>query len=67
MDQITIREGSRTVHATRNDEGHPWSSRLYVGGAMEIATLQTAKHKTEAGLRRWAKKMLRSLDLQNSF
>jgi hypothetical protein len=57
MQTITIKQGSRVVIATRNDEGSRWGSRLYVNGG-ETATLQAAKHKTEAGVRKWAETVL---------
>jgi hypothetical protein len=57
--QIEIKAGNRLVIASRNDETYPWSSRLYVNGG-ETATLTSAKHKSEAGVRRWAERVLAS-------
>lgn len=57
MKQIEIRNGSRIVISTSNGDGYPWSSRLYVNGG-KTATLTSAAHKTEAGVRKWAEKTL---------
>ena len=54
MAQIEIKNGTRVVVSVSN--GFSWSSRLYVNGG-ETATLVCAKHKTEAGVRRWAEKV----------
>jgi hypothetical protein len=59
--QMKIVAGSRVVVANRNDVNSKWSSRLYVncvGDALGDATLTAAKHATEAGVRRWARKAL---------
>jgi hypothetical protein len=60
MIQFETRTGSRVVIATSNGEGCGWSSRLYVNGG-ETATLTAAKHKSEAGARKWAAKILAAL------
>lgn len=57
MIQIEIRTGSRVVIATSNGEGATWSARLYVNGG-ETATLTAGRSKTEAGIRKWAAKVL---------
>ena len=57
MEQIRIGGETRLVIATRNNINSSWSGRLYVNGG-ETATLMTAKRKTEAGIRAWAKKVL---------
>lgn len=57
MKTIKVQKGSKLVIATSNGEGFGWSSRLYVNGG-ETATLISAKHKSEAGVRRWASKVL---------
>lgn len=57
MRQFETRNGSRVVISFSNGEGFSWSSRLYVNNG-ETATLTCAKHKTEAGARKWAAKML---------
>lgn len=50
-----IQKGSRIVIVIITDAG--FSSRLYVNGG-ETATLVCAKHKTRAGMQRWADKVL---------
>lgn len=55
--QIETTAGSRKVISFRNGEGYTWSSRLYVNHG-ETATLTSAKHKSEAGVRKWAAKVL---------
>ena len=57
MRQFETRNGSRVVISFSNGAGFSWSSRLYVNNG-ETATLTCAKHKTEAGARKWAAKML---------
>ena len=57
MQQFETTKGSRKVISSRNDEGHEWSSRLYVNYG-ETATLVCAKHKSEGGARKWAAKVL---------
>ena len=57
--QIEITKGSRIVKSFTNGEGYSWTSRLYVNNG-ETATLTCAKHKTEAGARKWAAKVLAS-------
>jgi hypothetical protein len=57
MRQIEITNGTRRVISTSNGEGSPWSSRLYVNSG-ETATLICAKHKSEAGARKWAARTL---------
>jgi hypothetical protein len=57
MQTIETTKGSRKVISTSNGEGYDWSSRLYVNGG-ETATLICAKHKSEAGVRKWAAKVL---------
>jgi hypothetical protein len=57
MSKIEIRSGTQSVIATSNGEGFSWSGRVYVNGG-ETATLLTAKRKTEAGIRKWAAKIL---------
>lgn len=57
MQMIETTKGSRKVISTRNGEGCDWSSRLYVNNG-ETATLTCAKHKSEAGARKWAAKVL---------
>lgn len=57
MQQFEIWRGSRCVIASRNGEGWPWTSRLYVN-RMGTATLVVGNHKTEAGARAWARKVL---------
>lgn len=56
MTQFETTNGSRKVITTSND-GSSFSSRLYVNGG-ETATLVSSKHKTEAGARKWAAKVL---------
>lgn len=51
MNQIEITKGSRKVISFRC--GDKWESRLYVNNG-ETATLTCAKHKSEAGVRKWA-------------
>ena len=60
MDTLQIKSGNRMVIATRNDATSPWSSRLYVNvrSGDLTATLQSAKHKTSAGVNKWAAKVL---------
>ncbi len=55
--QIEITNGSRKVIAYRNAEGGKWSARLYVNDG-ETATLTCGKFKTEAGMRKWAAKVM---------
>jgi hypothetical protein len=57
MQMIETAKGSRKVISARNGEGYDWSSRLYVNSG-ETATLRCAKHKSEAGARKWAEKVL---------
>ena len=55
--RITIISGSRRVISFRNGEGYSWNSRLYVSHG-ETATPISAMHKTVAGVRKWAAKVL---------
>jgi len=60
---IQINSGKRAVVAMRNDAGSPWSARLYVnvaGGDVVTgdATLVCTKRATEAGVRKWAEKVM---------
>lgn len=57
MITTTTKNGSREVVSTANDASSIWSSRLYVNHG-ETATLTCAKHKTQAGAVKWAKKTL---------
>lgn len=57
MQTIKIINGTRQVIASRNDESSKWSSRVYVNGG-ETATLVTAKHSTDKGVRAWAAKQI---------
>jgi len=57
MLQLTITHGARQVVAFRNDENSKWHARLYVNKG-ETATTTASKFKTEAGLRRWARKVM---------
>jgi hypothetical protein len=59
--QMKITVGARIVVASRNDMNSRWTSRLYVNCAGDVlgeATLLVAKHSTEAGACRWARKVL---------
>lgn len=51
--------GSRVVITLEKEGGFrfPFSSRLYVNHG-ETATLITAKHKTMAGVQKWAAKVM---------
>lgn len=53
--QFTIESGTRQIVVTCQDGR--WSARLYVNGG-ETACLENWKGKTEAGARRWAKRIL---------
>lgn len=55
--QIEITKGNRSVKSFTNGDGYSWNSRLYVNNG-ETATLTCAKHKTEAGARKWAARVL---------
>ena len=57
MAQFETKSGSKLVRSASNGSGSPWSSRLYVNGG-DTATLTAAKHKSEAGARAWADKVL---------
>jgi hypothetical protein len=57
MRQIEITAGTRKIIATSNGAGRPFTSTLYVNGG-ETATLIRAKHKSEAGMRKWADKVI---------
>lgn len=57
MTTLEIKSGSRKVIAFRNDDASQWNARLYVNKG-ETATLTSNKFKTEAGLRKWAAKVL---------
>lgn len=57
MQTITITNGTRQVISSRNDELSKWTSRLYVNGG-ETATLVSAKHSTDKGVRAWAAKVM---------
>ena len=55
--RLEIVKGSRKVIAFRNDEECAWWSRMYVNNG-ETATLVSARHRTEKGVRKWAEKVL---------
>lgn len=57
MQTTTITNGTRQVVTSYEPEAGIYSSRLYVNNG-ETATLQTAKHRSEAGVARWAGKVL---------
>jgi len=58
MDQIEIANQRKIVISTRNDSTSPWHSRLYINGPEKTATLTCAKHKTRAGVEKWARRVL---------
>jgi hypothetical protein len=55
--QFETTAGTRKVISFANDRNSIWHSRLYVNNG-ETATLTSAKHKSEAGARKWAAKAL---------
>ena len=55
--RIIIISGSHRVFSFCNGEGLSWNSRVYVDDG-KIATPVRAKHMTEAGVRKWAAKVL---------
>lgn len=57
MEQFETRKGSRVVISNCQNSAGVWQSRLYVNNG-ETATLTCARHKTESGARRWARKHL---------
>ena len=57
MFTITIKDGSRHVIATQNDEKSLWNARLYVNNG-ETATLVAKKFKSQAGVWKWATEIL---------
>lgn len=60
MRTFETRCGSRVVRSfSNNGEGSTWTSCLYVNNG-ETITPTMARHKTEAGARRWAEKTLES-------
>lgn len=57
MQTTTITNGTRQVVTSYEPETGVYSSRLYVNSG-ETATFQTAKHRSESGVAKWAGKVL---------
>ena len=55
MKNISIVNGSRVVRISH--QNNAFESRLYVDHG-DVATLTAASHKTKAGAKRWATKVL---------